>query len=164
MVSLRPLTHEEFAPFGHVASVGEGDTKSIRDGIARLTKSQAVFAHDTDATDFALDFYEVEGEGPTLRLTQAEVHTHSAQMFIPMSVSQYLVIVWEGHPHNSRAHGFIGGPEDLVIYNPGVWHHGIIALGHRGTFASTMWRVPGGRDVEFLGLETALELQVGTTA
>ncbi|PVH29389.1 ureidoglycolate lyase [Pararhodobacter oceanensis] len=161
MIPFQPLTSESFAPYGHVAGDRQGVTKSIRGGAVCLTKSPAVFRHDPEATEFALDFYDVEAASSALRITQAERHPHSAQMFVPMFVASYLVIVWEGHPDASAARGFIGGPEDLVIYHPGVWHHGIIALGTRGRFASTMWRVPGGSDVEFLTLETALHAQVG---
>lgn len=160
MIAVRQLNSANFAPYGHVACAGQGITKSIRADTVLLTKSPSVFQHDAEALDLALDFYDVQPEGDVVRINQAERHEHSSQMFVPMSVTRYLVIVWEGHPHESAAHGFIGGPKDVVIYNPGVWHHGIIALDGPGHFASTMWRTRGGTDVEFLPLEAMLETRL----
>ncbi len=164
MIALQQLNSASFSAFGHVARSRQGLTRSIRADTVLLTKSPAMFHHDAEAVDLALDFYDVQPEGDVLRIGQAERHEHSSQMFVPMSVERYLVIVWEGHPHRSAAHGFIGGPDDVVIYNPGVWHHGIIAIGGRGVFASAMWRTRGGRDVEFLNLESVLETSLDGAA
>lgn len=155
------LTSEAFADFGHVARAGQGLTKSIRGGTAMLTKSAATFAHDEAALDLALDFYAVKGEAEALRATQAERHSHSAQMFVPMSVDRYLVVVWRDHPERGGSPEiFLAGPEDVVIYNPGVWHHGIVAVGGDAVFASTMWRTRGGTDAEFITLPLPLEIDL----
>jgi ureidoglycolate lyase len=162
---VRPLTAASFKAFGHVARSGEGAVKSIRADTVLLTKSPAVFEHDADAPDHALDFYDVQPAGETIRVVQAERHEHSAQMFIPMAVDRYLVIVWDADPRQGgEASAFLGGPEDIVIYQPGIWHHGIIAVGERGLFASTMWRTRGGRDVEFVDLPSPLVLSLESDA
>lgn len=161
MIKVRRLDPAGFAPFGHVARSGEGTTKSIRADTVLLSKSSAVFRHDEAAVDLALDFYDVQPEKDIVRIVQAERHEHSSQMFVPMAVENYLVVVWDGDP---RAGGtpaaFLGGPADVVIYHPGVWHHGIVAIGGRGLLASTMWRTRGGRDVEFIDLPAPLDIAV----
>lgn len=161
MARIQRLTSTNFASFGHVARTGEGSIKSIRADSVILTKSPAIFHHDDQAIDLALDFYDVQPEIGSVRIVQAERHVHSSQMFVPMAVAHYLVIVWSGHPaEGAPASAFLGGPEDVVIYDPGVWHHGIIAVGERGLLASTMWRTRGGTDVEFLQLPAALEFDL----
>jgi len=152
--SLLRLTPASFADYGYVGRAGEGLVKTIRNGGAVLTKSPVGFEHDDEAVDHALEFYQVKAEGATLQAAQAERHPHSAQMFIPMSVESYLVVVWNDHPNGGGVPAaFVAGPEDVVVYKPGIWHHGIVALGRDGLFASTMWKTRGGTDVEFLPLE-----------
>jgi ureidoglycolate lyase len=152
--SLLRLTPESFAVYGYVGRAGDGVVKTIRNGGAVLTKSPVSFEHDVEAVDHALEFYQVKAEGTTLHAMQAERHPHSAQMFIPVSVESYLVVVWNNHPNGGGLPAaFVAGPEDVVVYKPGIWHHGIVALGRDGLFASTMWKTRGGTDVEFLPLE-----------
>lgn len=161
MVKVEQLAAATFAPFGHVARAGEPTHKLIRDNKVKLSKSPAVFRHGDEAVDLALDFYEVQPERAPVRITQAERHEHSAQMFVPMSVTDYLVVVWDNNPcEGGRPHAFLGGPGDVVIYHPGVWHHGIMVIGKPGLFASTMWRTRNGRDVEFTDLPAPLEILV----
>lgn len=149
------LTAESFRPYGHVGRAGEGFIKSIRNGSVVLSRPAIPFEHDEAAPDHALEFYQVQAEGSSLRAIQAERHPHSAQMFIPMAVERYLVVVWKEHPQSGCLPvAFVGGPEDVVVYRPGIWHHGIVALGKDGVFASTMWKTRGGVDVEFLALAT----------
>lgn len=158
MIEVQRLEAAGFAPFGHVARSGEGTARSIRADTVLLTKSSTVFHHDEAAVDLALDFYDVQPEKDMIRIVQAERHEHSSQMFVPMAVENYLVVVWNGDPREGGAPcAFLGGPEDVVIYHPGIWHHGIIAIGSRGLLASTMWRTRGGRDVEFIDLPAPLE-------
>uniref|UniRef100_UPI003342040E ureidoglycolate lyase n=1 Tax=Paracoccus sp. TaxID=267 RepID=UPI003342040E len=116
-----------------------------------LSKSPAELTHDEYALDMTLDFYDVQPANDPLQINIAERHEHSSQMFVPMSGQHYLVIVWDDHPaQDGKVRAFVGAPDDVVIYKPGIWHHGIISLNRPGVFASTMWRTRGGTDVEFL--------------
>lgn len=56
----RALTPEAFAPYGDVLRPGLGETKDIRGGTVRLSKSPAVFEHLPAAPDAKLDFYDVQ--------------------------------------------------------------------------------------------------------
>ena len=160
MPAIERISAQGFAPFGHLAQPGEGLVKSIRNGGAVLTKTAAELARDEHGLDFALDFYQVRPEGDRLEAVQAERHPHSAQIFIPMSAERYLVVVWPDHPDASAARAFLAGPEDVVIYRPGVWHHGIVALGRDTLFASAMWRTRGGVDAEFHALAHPLGIEL----
>lgn len=156
------ISAAEFAPYGHVARAGDGLVKSIRNGAAILTRSPARMLHDAHGIDFALDFYQVRPEGDRLTVAQAERHPHSAQAFIPLSVGRYLVVVWPDHPDAGTPRAFVAGAGDLVIYNPGIWHHGIVALDSEALFASVMWRTQGGTDAEFHTLATPFHIELGS--
>lgn len=152
MPAIERISAHGFAPYGHLARPGEGLVKSIREGAAILTKAPGNMRHDDEGVDLALDFYQVRPEPGRIEVAQAERHPHSSQMFIPMSVDRYMVVVWPGQPDSGDARAFLAGPEDVVIYNPGVWHAAILTLGREGLFASAMWRTRGGTDAEFLRL------------
>jgi ureidoglycolate lyase len=158
---LRRLSTETFAHFGHVARAGEGLVKEIRGGAVRLSRSEALFRHTPEAVDFTIDFYEVRGESETLTVRMAENHPNSSQVFIPMQVARYLVVVWPDRPGAGvEPEAFIGTADDVVVYNPGVWHQGIVALDSDAVFASAMWRTRGGVDVEFAPIEPAFDITV----
>lgn len=162
MIQFERLTEDSFSEFGYVGRSGAGITKAIRDGSVLLSKSPAALSHDETALDLALDFYDVQPAADPMQISIAERHEHSSQMFVPMSGQHYLVIVWDDHPaQGGKVRAFVGAPDDVVIYKPGVWHHGIISLDRQGLFASTMWRTRGGTDVEFLQIPEpfALPLQ-----
>lgn len=157
MIRPSPLDPPRFAAFGHVARKDEAPARALRGGQVLLTRTEAAFRHDARAGRHSLDFYEVQPERGPFQALQAERHPHSAQMFVPMRAEAFLVIVWEGDPREgARPRAFVGGPEDVVIYHPGQWHHGIVALGVPALFASTMWRMAGGTDTEFAPLAQPL--------
>jgi len=156
MITATPLTSEAFAPYGHVARNGNGVTRTIRGGCVLLTMTRARCTHDDMATDFAIDFYDVAPEAAPLTIRQAEQHPHSSQFFVPFRTARYLVVVWPEKPAPGvTLDVFIAGGEDIVIYNPGVWHHGIVALDEQTLFASAMWKTSGDPDdTNFHALET----------
>lgn len=160
MPAIERISARGFAPFGHLARPGEGLVKSVRNGGAVLTKSPAEMRHDEDGIDFALDFYQVRPEGDRLDVAMIERHPHSSQIFIPMAVDRYMVVVWPDQPGDSQPRAFLCGPEDAVIYNAGVWHAGIVALGRDALFASAMWRTRGGVDAEFHQLAPAVSFDL----
>lgn len=158
MIRALPLTAEAFAPFGHVARNGEGAVKSIRDGSVVLTKTDARCSHDAEAQDFAIDFYDTKPERDILTMRQAEHHPHSAQMFIALGAERYLVVVWDGEPTPDRKpQAFVARGTDMVIYNPGVWHHGIVAIDKQTLFASAMWKTHQ-TDTVFRALDASIDV------
>lgn len=160
MLELEPLSTETFRPFGQVAQPGLGQVKEIRDGTVRLTRSPALLDRDAEAVDLALDFYEAMPEKGRMDILQAENHPHSAQLFVPLDLVPYLVIVWPGHPDETSPRAFVGQGAQAVIYTPGVWHHGIVALQRQTPFLSSMWRCTGGGDTEFASLAVPLSLDL----
>lgn len=160
MLELEPLSAETFRPFGQVAQPGLGKVKEIREGTVRLTRTPTLLDRDAEAVDLALDFYEAMPEKGCMSIAQAEIHPHSAQLFVPLDLVPYLVIVWPGHPDHTAPRAFVGQGTQAVIYAPGVWHHGIVALHRQTPFLSWMWRCIGGGDTEFVSLAAPLSLDL----
>lgn len=145
----RALTPEAFAPYGDVLRPGLGETKDIRGGTVRLSKSPAVFEHLPAAPDAKLDFYDVQPLHGPLVASTIERHPRSTQLFCPMGRARWLVAVWPDGP-GGAAEAFVAGPGDVVTYRPNIWHHGIVALEQPVCFASLMWKSGDGTgDTEF---------------
>mgnify|MGYP003884484835 CR=1 FL=1 len=158
MIQTRPLTPDTFAPFGHVARPGLGAVKTIRDGAVRLSKSETRFRTLPEAAEPALDFYEVAPDALPLRASRIERHPWSAQLFCPMEGARWLVAVWPDGPEGAPL-AFVAGPQDVVTYAPGLWHHGIVALDQPACFASLMWKSAEGiGDTEFHDLAAPVDI------
>jgi ureidoglycolate lyase len=66
-----------------------------------------------------------------------EKHQFSTQLFVPMNgASRFLVIVALGaeKPDLSTLKGFMASANQGITYNPGVWHHPLIALDQQTQF------------------------------
>lgn len=68
-----------------------------------------------------------------LRIETLERHPHGAQSFIPMGSGTLLAVVCghgpDGQPDPCLLRGFVCPPGTGLSYHPGVWHHGLCALG-----------------------------------
>lgn len=77
-------------------------------------------------------------------INRVERHPHAAQVFLPLDVARYLVTVLpsdaSGQPDVSGALAFVVPGTLGVVYRPGVWHAGIVALDVDASFAVLMWR------------------------
>lgn len=77
-------------------------------------------------------------------LSQVERHPHSAQVFLPVDVSRYLVVVMprmaDGAPDLLHAVCFEVPGSVGVIYRRDVWHAGMMVLDRPGSFAVLMSR------------------------
>jgi ureidoglycolate lyase len=98
---------------------------------------------------------------PSPRVEQVERHPHAAQLFIPVGVTRYLVLVMPsdgtGAPDPAGARAFVVPGTIGVVYRPGTWHAGISALDEGGSFFVAMWR--GGDDDVFASVP-AIDIEV----
>lgn len=156
-VTAKPLTAEAFASFGTVLSPADGAVKTIRDGGVRLTRTGAPLDHDAEADQPAIDLYEVTPDAAPLKAKRVERHPHSVQLFSPMTAVRWLVAIWPDGPYAPPV-AFVATPEQAVLYGPGVWHHGIVALDRPALFLSWMWRTGTEADTEFADLPMPVSL------
>ncbi|KZD12573.1 ureidoglycolate lyase [Oceanibaculum pacificum] len=148
-----PLTEAAFAPFGRVV---EAPAKAGRAYFGPLIENSRPSA----SLDFSLTHTAASALPFEARVM--ERHPLTAQAFLALDVSRFLVIVAPGSasaggeegPDMTRARAFIGRQGQALVYAPAVWHHGMIALDHPGRFSILMWCAPDGRDDEFVTLET----------
>lgn len=146
-IPARRLTAETFAPFGRVLAIPSqagrwyhGDLIENRRPEARLD----------------LSFTGIEPCALPFPLHLFERHAHSAQAFVPLDVSRYLVTVCPdtgaGQPDPARAVSFIAGGDQTVVYAPGIWHHPMAVLDRLGRFVIVMWAAGDAGDEELVPL------------
>lgn len=128
------LTREAFLPFGDVVIAERADitpimvnfgTAARRDGAGTL-KSTRPHARPNLATFRC----EPWSRFPVVAESM-EKHPCSSQLFVPMKVERYLVVVAPGleAPELDGLRAFVAEPGQGVIYGPGVWHMPLIVFG-----------------------------------
>jgi ureidoglycolate lyase len=150
----RPLTGEGFAGFGQVLSPPQQLERSYFGDLLQNRRSNA---------RLDLSFATLAGSALPLQLSLFERHLHSSQAFIPLDVSRYLVTVCpdngHGQPHVAAAVSFVADRSQTVLYDPGTWHHPMVALDRVGQFVIAMWSAGDGVDEELVPLTEAIEVR-----
>jgi ureidoglycolate lyase len=92
-----------------------------------------------------------------------ERHPYSPQVFVPLDVSRYVILVApnaaDGGPDVAGLQGFLAPGNVGIIYRQGVWHAGASVLDRSGCFAVLMWRNDTVDDEEFVSLPHGIEIQ-----
>jgi ureidoglycolate lyase len=131
-VPLEPLTRDAFAPFGDVVTAGAGPGRDTNRGTAvRFDWTSAILNARAGAKPNLAVFRSLPQALP-FRVTVLERHPFSTQVFAPMLVSRWLVIVTPDGPDGAPAPGglraFVAGAGQAVNFRVGVWHHPVIVL------------------------------------
>ena len=154
VIAAGPLTGEAFAPFGEViAHEGDAARRYLRLPLAReLGAGEPRFWVTRVRERAALP----------LRIAQLERHPYSAQSFIPLHATRYLVVAAgsdaRGLPDIGTMRAFIAAPHQGVCYRPGMWHHRLTALDTPAEFAVIMSMT--GRDDDDAWHDLAVAVQV----
>jgi ureidoglycolate lyase len=154
-LTAEPLSAAAFAAFG---SVLELDAKAPRRGhVAGAVERSA------DAVEPQLWIATVaEPVALPFEVTQLERHPFSAQTFIPLNGSGYLVLVCEssasGAPELTTLRLFEASARQGVTYRRNVWHGGLAVLRPDAQFVVSMSFTGRGDDDEFLPLERPIAL------
>lgn len=142
-LELRPLTAEDFKPFGDVADM-RGD--------ARRTQLPNAFERTANAVEPRLWLSTIASVTPLpLTLHTLECHPYSAQSFLPLN-APYIVVVChsdaDGQPDTATLQAFLATAQQGVTYARNVWHHGLTALEAPARFVVSMsFTGTGGDDV-----------------
>ncbi|NEX46624.1 ureidoglycolate lyase [Pseudotabrizicola algicola] len=135
ILSPQPADAASFLPFGTLVEKPEvaGERRMFSDWLPAI---------DGLALQFHLN--HVAASSLPLALAQVERHPHSAQVFLPVDVSRYLVVVMpsspDGSPDVAQACCFEVPGSIGVIYRRDVWHAGMMVLDRAGSFAVLMSR------------------------
>lgn len=147
-VRLAAMTAAAFAPFGQVLDSPGG--MSRRDFAATLTNRRP-----SARPNLAL----VRAPLVTLPMIvrQMERHPCSNQAFMPLDVSEYLVIVAPDDgaeaPRLDAALAFRVPGTQGINYEPGIWHCGMMVLGGAGLFAMLVFEDGSPDDTHFRPIE-----------
>lgn len=143
MLSLIPLalTPERFASFGAV--VRQGAPLVVNEGFAQRRDVQLELEGREPGARMCLSLFDVSVRPAPLLVRQLERHPWSAQVFLPVDGCRALVVVAGSTPDGGidpvQLAAFIAGPEDGILYAPGVWHLGLSSLDRPARFHMAMW-------------------------
>jgi ureidoglycolate lyase len=145
----KPLAAADFAPYGQVfAAPREG-----RDNTD----------WEVPAFDHAKLCLSLSRRAPATLPFSTQImerHPQSQQIFVPLRISRFLVIVAPNDgapmPKLDRVVAFIGQSGQALNYRVGTWHHPFTALDRDAEYASLMFRDGGPLDEEFVDLPRPL--------
>lgn len=130
LLSPRPLEAAAFAPYGQVIEPGAARrVLEINGGTARRFHDLARIEPGPEGRVLVSIFQAVPRQLP-LPVTLMERHPLASQAFMPLSGRPYLVLV-AAPGEELRAAGlqlFLAPPGQGVNFNPGTWHHPLLAL------------------------------------
>jgi ureidoglycolate lyase len=142
----KALTTEAFAPYGEVFAAPRSEGRENTDW-------------DLPGFDRAKLCLSLSRRGPTTLPFSTQImerHRQSQQIFIPLRVSRFLIIVAPNDgapmPKPERAIAFIGQPGQALNYRVDTWHHPFTVLDQEAEYASLMFRDGGPLDEEFVDL------------
>lgn len=150
-IPARPLTRDAFAPFGDVVSADRAD-------LTPLLVNFGTAERKNDAGSLASTRPHAKPNLATFRCAPwtrfpvvceaLEKHPCSSQVFVPMKVERYLVIVAPGDeaPDVAGLQAFVALPGQAIVYKPNTWHMPLITLGQSpAEFVMFVWE-DGTRD------------------
>lgn len=146
-LEIRPLSARLFAGFGQVVEAGGPDGRLVNDGRALRYDGLAPLDAQAGSTAPVVALYRVEAVELPFAVGLFERHPLSSQLFVPMTVGRYLVVVAppddRGRPDPGRALAFAGMRGQGVNYARGVWHSPMVALDAPGDLAMVMGQAFG---------------------
>ncbi|MES0813098.1 ureidoglycolate lyase [Roseibium sp. SCPC15] len=145
-LTAKPLTKEDFAPYGDVIEVSGAPDKIINQG-------KCGRHHDLAKLDFGtgqagISLFDAEARNLPYTVELVERHPEGSQAFIPLDGVPMLVIVADddnGKPANLRA--FVSQPGQSINLHRGTWHGVLAPLGKAGRYA-VVDRIGDGANLE----------------
>jgi ureidoglycolate lyase len=140
-----PLTVDGFAPYGRVLEGGRPDVKKIVANQGTATRYlRMIELEDLRPGKSYLDVsvYRCKArETWPLKIVLMEKHPMTTQLIVPMTASRYVVLVARGgdRPDLSTIRSFMAAPNQGIAYEPGCWHHPLLALDRETDFTSFVY-------------------------
>ncbi len=134
-ITVEPLTHDAFAPFGDVLDASGKPDRMINAGLCGRH-------HDLAALDFGtngragISIFNAQARSLPYTLDLLERHPDGSQAFLPLTGQPFLVIValdQDGVPGVPRA--FLTEPRQGINLHRGIWHGVLTPLTEPGVFA-----------------------------
>lgn len=152
VIQAQPLDVEAYRPFGRVVSAGLQAGSSANQGSAVRYDFTCELINARTAAKPNLAVFRSVPRALPFDVVLLERHPFSTQVFIPMVVSRYLVVVaptrGDGAPDLAGLSAFLCAPGQGVSYSPGTWHHPMIALETVAEFSMLAWEDGSAGDCE----------------
>jgi ureidoglycolate lyase len=134
-LTLEPLESAAFAEFGAVLS------PPVEVGLRAPVDS---WLQPVEGRSLHMHLNRVAPAQTPMVVDRLECHPHAHQLFLPVGVGRYVVIVAstlaDGGPDLDRVRAFEVPGTVGIVYHPGTWHAGISVLDHEASFLVAMWR------------------------
>jgi ureidoglycolate lyase len=136
-IEARPISAEAFAPFGLVIDADCAAPELINAGTTRRHSDLASLDLRSPGRDPVLGIYVATAREFPLRIGKLERHRQAAQIFVPLGLHRFVVVVAPGDdaPRWEGVQAFLTRPGQGVSLARGCWHHGLVALGNGDRFA-----------------------------
>jgi ureidoglycolate lyase len=150
-LTAKTLTSEAFAPYGEVFG-------------APATLGWTAAEWPMPGFDHAKFCLSISRRAPaSLPFTTQimERHLQSQQIFFPLRISRFLVLVAPGggaRPDLDKLVAFIGQAGQALNYRIGTWHHPFTVFDAEAEYASLMFKDGSPRDEEFVDLPRPLHI------
>ncbi|MGR3636096.1 MAG: ureidoglycolate lyase [Shimia sp.] len=155
-ILIKPLTTQDFAPFGEVITLRNSPDKLINQGLCGRH-------HDLAHMDFSggragISLFDAEPRSLPYDLTMMERHPDGSQAFLPMTQHPFLVIVAPddtGQPGTPQA--FLTAPGRGINFHRNTWHGVLTPLHAPGLFA-VIDRIGDGPNLEEFWFDTPYKI------
>lgn len=145
-----PLTEENFAPFGWVATANPKgiDPVRVNEGTARRYDRIGLVENlRPDSATLNVASFRCAPRQMPFTVRGLEKHAKSTQLFIPFNASRYVVVValeisdaaGPTRPDPSTLRAFLATGRQGVAYGPNIWHHTLMALDQETDFSCFVW-------------------------
>ena len=135
IITARPLTRENFVPFGDVIDTGGDNHFPINAG--KCERYHALATAEATGSNAHVLISMARGapyEFP-LNLTMVERHPHGSQAFVPLSPRPFLVVVCLGGDEGpGEPHAFLTAPGQGINYPRNRWHGVLTPIGEPQDF------------------------------
>jgi len=135
----KPLTAQDFAPFGDVLDAAGDPDKLINGGLCGRHHDRARVDFDPTGKP-GISVFNAQPRELPYRLDMLERHPLGSQAFVPMHQNPFLVIVApdaSGIPGQPKA--FIAAPGQGINLLRNIWHGVLTPLAGPGLFAVVDW-------------------------
>lgn len=130
MLKVEALTREAFRPFGDVIEADRpGDAYAINSGTSRRFHDLARL-DSGEGGRLIVSIFRAQPRVMPFTISGLENHPLASQAFMPLSGHPFLVVVAPIGPgiDPGQVRAFLASGRQGVNFNPGVWHHPLLAL------------------------------------
>ena len=136
-IACQSVTVKNFSRFGLVIDAKGATPEFINEGTTERFPDLASFDPGVQAASPVIGIYLANARTFPLRITKLERHLQASQVFIPLGMHRFVVVVAPGGkaPDWDQVTAFLTSPGQGISLHRGTWHHGLVALNDADRFA-----------------------------